>query len=115
MRWHFLFFFVELSAMENKVVVDFHPPRLRALVISADQRAQEPEGRPHRSQAAAWAYSNLISSDQRRLASSSGSRETLMHSNYQKKRVKPPARCRHDDVQPRMPRVVVPQPPVLVC
>jgi hypothetical protein len=60
-------------------------------VISADQSFQEVEGVRHLSRVAAWVYSNEILSDQCRLTSFSESKETLMHSNYQTKQVKPGA------------------------
>ena len=64
------------------------------LVISADQSVQEAEGERHLSQAAAWVYLNEISCDRCRLTSFSELKETLMHSNYQTKQVKPAAQNR---------------------
>jgi hypothetical protein len=78
------------------------------LVILADQSVQEVEGERHLSRAAASVYSNETSSDQCRSASFSESKETLMHSNYQTKQVKPAAQNHwHDDVQLQTVRVVV--------
>jgi len=107
----------EISAIKKEVTIDlFHAPRMGVLVISADQSVQEAEGERHLSPAAAWVYSNETSSDQCRLTSFSESKETLMHSNYQTKQVKPAAQNHwHDDVQPQTVRVVVPQLLVVLC
>jgi hypothetical protein len=94
----------------------FHGPQMGGLVIWADQIVQEAEGERHLSRAAASVYSNETLSDQCRLTSFSESKETLMHSNYQMKQVKPAAQNHwHDDVQPQTVRVVVPQLLVVVC
>jgi len=92
-----------------------YAPQWFAPVMSAGQKGQDVEVTYHPLLVEAWAYSNQISSDQCRLASSSGSREIPRHLNSLTKLARPPAPCQHDDAQHRIVRAVVFQPPALPC